>query len=98
MFRTEGREKPSPARPPLFGLMATPVFSSPRFATFGCRPIANITCSEAILEPFDRCVVNSLARLSMLLPVAAGQDCDAFLFHLGPHMGADVLIETAQDV
>ena len=84
--------------PPLFGLMATPAFSSPRLATLGCRPIANITLSEAMLEPFDRCVVNSLPCLSTLLDGAAGEDGDALLLHLGAHMGADVLVEAAQDV
>ena len=29
---------------------------------------------------------------------AAGQDGDALLFHLAAHMGADVVVETAQDV
>ena len=29
---------------------------------------------------------------------AAGQDGDAFFFHLGPHMGANVVVETAQDI
>jgi hypothetical protein len=43
MCGTEVREKLSTAIPPLFGLMATPAFSSPRLATLGCRPIANIT-------------------------------------------------------
>jgi hypothetical protein len=35
MFGTEVARKPSTAMPPLFGLMATPAFSSPRLATFG---------------------------------------------------------------
>jgi len=43
MFGTDVREKPSTAIPPFFGLMATPAFSRPRPATFGCRQIANIT-------------------------------------------------------
>ena len=58
--------------------MATPAFSRPRLATFGCRPIANITFSEAMLEPFDRCVVNSLpclSTLSMVQPVMMVMPC-----------------------
>ena len=51
-----------------------------------------------MLEPFDRCEVNSLAVLVDPVDRAAGQNGDAFLFHLGAHMGAHVVVETAQDV
>ena len=39
-----------------------------------------------------------VAVLVDLLDGAAGEDGDALLLHLGAHMGADVLVETAQDV
>ncbi len=51
-----------------------------------------------MLEPFDRCVVNSVAALVDLADGAAGENGDAFLLHLAPDMGADVLVKTAQDV
>ena len=98
MFGTDVFDQASTAMPPFFGLMATPAFSSPRLATLGWRPIANITWSEAMLDPFDRCVVNSLAVLVDLVDGAAGDDVDALFFHLGAHMLADVLVKAAQDV
>ena len=39
-----------------------------------------------------------LAVLVDLADGTAGQDGDAFLFHLAAHMGADVLVKTAQHV
>ena len=51
-----------------------------------------------MLDPFDRCVVNSLPCFVDLVDGAAGDDGDALLFHLGAHMVADVLVEAAQDV
>jgi len=39
-----------------------------------------------------------LAVLVDLVDRAAGENGDAFLFHLGAHMRADVLVEAAQDV
>ena len=39
-----------------------------------------------------------LAVLVDLVDGAAGEDGDALLLHLGAHMGADVLVEAAQDV
>src|SRR5215471_15464539 len=41
----------------------------PKLATLGCRPIANITFSEAMLDPFDRCVVYSLPWRSIFSTV-----------------------------
>src|SRR5216683_4513718 len=65
MFGAEVREKLSTATPPFLGLRATPAFSSPRPVTLGCRPIANITWFDAMLDPLDRCEVYSLLRLSI---------------------------------
>src|SRR3954452_17062855 len=39
-----------------------------------------------------------LAVLVDLGDRAAGDDRDAFLLHLGAHMGTDVLVKTAQDI
>ena len=64
MCGTEVCENASTAMPPFVGLIATPAFSSPRLATFGWRPIANITWSDATLDPFDRCEVKSSPCLS----------------------------------
>ncbi len=98
MFGTDVCDQRSTAMPPFAGLMATPAFSSPRLATLGCRPIANITLSEAMLDPFDRCDGEFLAVLVDLVDGAAGEDGDALLLHLGADMLADVLVEAAQDV
>ncbi len=84
--------------PPFAGLMATPAFSSPRLATFGCRPIANITFSEAMLEPLGQMRGEFVAVPVDFVDGAAGDDRDALLLHLGADMLADVLVETAQDV
>ena len=51
-----------------------------------------------MLQPFDRCVVNSSPMPVDPVDGTAGEDGDAALLHLRAHMDADVLVEAAQDI
>jgi hypothetical protein len=71
--------------PPFSGLMATPAFPARDWRRSGCRPIANITCSEAMLEPLDNACefVPCFSTLSMVQPVMMVMP---LLLHLGADM------------
>jgi len=66
MLSTEVFDQPSTAMPPFRRVDGDAGLLKPEIGDVRVRPIANITFSEAMLEPLERCVVNSLPCLSTL--------------------------------
>ena len=78
--------------------VATPAASRPSLATFGARPVANITLSAANViaaGELHRISVPAFSIAATVLPVT---HLDAALLHLGAQVLAHVVVEAAQDV
>ena len=85
---------------PPFSAISTPAFSRPSLATFGARPVANITLSAIDAhsrsdKPNAKTSSPSRSIAATVQPVTTLMPCRSMFI---AHMRAHVIVEAAQDV